>query len=201
MIRRLSPLARRARRKRLRAAGAALLLAGLAFATWFARPLPAQSVPLVQVIDGDSLIVWHDGARVTIRLTGIDAVEYRQLCTRADVRWPCGREARQALERLAGRGPLHCALTTRDRYGRTLASCRTAPLPDGVDLGAEMVRQGWAVASDADYRDEEAGAEAARRGIWQGDFAAHADWRAAHARPATASDGLIRRLERGINGV
>lgn len=187
MMRHLSPLSRRVWRKRLRAAGAALLLAGLAFAAWFTRPLPAQSVPLVQVIDGDSLIVRLDGARVTIRLTGIDAVEYRQLCTRVGVPWPCGREARQALERLAGRGPLHCTLTAKDRYDRTLASCRTAPFPKGVDLGAEMVRQGWAVASDTEYRGEEAGAEAARRGIWQGGFTAPADWRAAQEQPATAA--------------
>lgn len=186
MMRRPSPPARLVWRKRLRAAGAALLLAGLAFAAWFARPLPTRSVPLVQVIDGDSLIVRHDGARVTIRLTGIDAVEYRQSCTRAGTPWPCGREARQALERLAERGPLHCTLSSRDRYGRTLASCRTAPFPEGVDLGAEMVRQGWAVASDSDYRSEEAAAEAARRGIWQGEFSAPADWRVAHERPAKA---------------
>lgn len=183
-MRRLSPFTRLVWRKRLRATGAALLLAGLALAAWVARPLPAQSVELVHVIDGDSLAVRHDGARVTIRLTGIDAVEYRQSCTRAGAAWSCGREARQALERLAGRGRLHCTLAAKDRYGRTLGTCRTAPSPDGVDLGAEMVRQGWAVATDADYRGEEAGAEAARRGIWQGDFTAPAVWRSAQERPA-----------------
>lgn len=183
-----SPLTPLVWRRRLRAVAAAVLLAALALAAWFARPNPVMSVPLVQVIDGDSLTVRHDGADLTIRLIGIDAVEYRQSCTRAGTQWPCGREARQALERLVGRGSLHCALSAKDRYGRTLAACRTGVLPDGVDLGAEMVRQGWAVASGTDYLAEEAGAETARRGIWQGSFTTPADWRAVHDRPATVAD-------------
>ncbi len=187
-MRRPSSLTRLVWRRRLRAVAATVLLAALVLAAWFARPEPVTQVPLVHVIDGDSLTVRHGDADLTIRLTGIDAVEYRQSCTRAGSQWPCGREARQALERLVGRGSLHCALSAKDRYGRTLAACRTAVSPDGIDLGAEMVRLGWAVANDTDYLAEEAGAETAQRGIWQGDFTAPADWRAAHDRPATATD-------------
>lgn len=150
-------------------------------------------VPLVHVIDGDSLAVRQGDGPVTIRLTGIDAAEYRQDCARRDAsRWPCGRDARTALERLAGGGPLHCEVAAKDRYNRTLATCRTRPFPDGIDLGAEMVRLGWAVATSDDYLPEEAEAEAQRRGIWQGDFVRPAAWRAAHERPATlltAPDG------------
>lgn len=90
------------------------------------------------------------------------------------------------MERLVGRGPLHCEIAAKDRYGRTLAACRTAAFPDGIDLGAEMVRLGWAVASDDTYMVEEAEAQARRRGIWQGSFARPADWRAVHERPAAA---------------
>jgi len=178
-----APLTRMIWRRRLRAVAATLLLTGLALAAWYWHPAPVTSVPLVQVIDGDSLTVRHGGVPVTIRLTGIDAVEYRQTCVRAGARWPCGREARSALERLAGRGPLHCTLSAKDRYGRTLATCRTAPFPDGIDLGAGMVRLGWAVATDSAYLAEEAAAQANRRGIWQGSFATPADWRAANNRP------------------
>lgn len=187
MIWRPSPLTRLVWRRRFRAVAATLLLAGLTLAAWFWRPMPVASVPLVHVIDGDSLTVRNGDARLTIRLSGIDAVEYRQSCTRAGVDWSCGREARSALERLAGRGPLLCTLSAKDHYGRTLAECRTAKYPDGVDLGAEMVRQGWAVANDDAYLAEEGAAQTARRGIWQGDFTAPADWRAAHERPATAA--------------
>jgi endonuclease YncB( thermonuclease family) len=173
-------------RRRLRSLLALLLIAAMAMIAWTWLPAPVHVVPLVHVIDGDSLAVRQGDGPVTIRLTGIDAAEYRQDCARRDAsRWPCGRDARTALERLAGRGPLHCEVAAKDRYDRTLATCRTRPFPDGIDLGAEMVRLGWAVATSDDYLPEEAEAEAQRRGIWQGDFVRPAAWRAAHERPAT----------------
>ncbi len=186
MALRPSPLTRLRWRQRVRSLAGLLLLGGLAFAAWVWLPAPVVAVPLVHVIDGDSLTVQQEGAPLTIRLTGIDAVEYRQDCTRTGAAWPCGRQARSALEKLAGRGALHCELTAKDQYGRTLATCRTAPLPDGIDLGAEMVRQGWAVATGDAYMVEEAEAQARQRGIWEGSFARPADWRAVHERPATA---------------
>jgi len=173
-------------RRRFRSLLALILLGGLAFAAWIWLPAPVATVPLVQVIDGDSLTVRQEEATLTIRLTGLDAVEYRQDCGSEATRWPCGREARAALEKLAGRGPLHCELAAKDHYGRTLAACRTAPFPDGIDLGAEMVRSGWAVSTSDAYLPEEGEAQAKRRGIWQGDFIHPADWRATHERPATA---------------
>ncbi|WP_428630962.1 thermonuclease family protein [Sphingopyxis sp.] len=187
MARNPPSLTRLRRRRRVRSLAALLLLIGLALAAWVWLPTPAVTVPLVHVIDGDSLTVQRDGASLTIRLTGIDAVEYRQDCARSDAsRWPCGRDARTMLEKIAGRGPLHCEVAAKDRYDRTLAACRTLPFPDGLDLGAEMVRQGGAVATDDSYMVEEAEAQTKRRGIWQGDFIQPADWRAAHERPATA---------------
>jgi len=187
MVRSLSPLTRLRWRRRLRSLAALLLLSGFALVAWLWLPTPATTVPLVHVIDGDSLTVRRDDVTLTIRLTGIDAAEYRQDCGRADTgRWPCGREARAMLEKLAGRGPLHCELAAKDHYDRTLAACRTRPFPDGTDLGAEMVRLGGAIATSDSYVVEEAEAQAKRRGIWQGDFVRPADWRAAHERPANA---------------
>lgn len=183
----LSPVTRLRWRRRFRSLAALLLLAGLAFAAWVWLPAPVATVPLVHVIDGDSLTVRQEAASLTIRLTGIDAVEYRQDCTRAGTGWPCGREARTILAGLAGRGPLHCEMTAKDHYGRTLAMCRTAAFPDGIDLGAEMVRLGWAVATDDAYMVEEAEAQAKGRGIWQGGFVRPADWRAVHERPNAAA--------------
>ena len=135
-----SPLTRLRWRRRFRSLVALLLLGGLAYAAWVWLPAPVTTVPLVHVIDGDSLTVQHEDATLTIRLTGIDAVEYRQDCARGDAsRWPCGREARTMLEKLAGRGPLYCEVAAKDHYDRTLAACRTRPFPDGIDLGAELV--------------------------------------------------------------
>lgn len=182
-----SPLTRLRWRRRIRSLVALILLAALAFVAWVWLPAPVTTVPLVHIIDGDSLNVRQGNGDITIRLTGLDAVEYRQDCGRPDgTRWACGREARTALGQLAGRGPLHCELAARDAYHRTLAECRTRPFPDGVDLGAEMVRQGWAVATTDAYMIEEAEAQAKRRGIWQGSFVTPAEWRATHERPATA---------------
>lgn len=179
-------LARVRWRRRLRSLAGLLLLTGLAFAAWVWMPAPVATVPLAHVIDGDSLTVRQEDAPLTIRLAGIDAVEYRQDCTRTGAPWPCGREARSALEKLAGRGALHCELAAKDHYGRTLATCRTAAFPGGIDLGAEMVRRGWAVATSDAYMVEEAEAQAGQHGIWQGNFVRPADWRAVHERPATA---------------
>lgn len=179
-------------RRRLRSLAALVLLAGMAMAAWFWLPVPTEAVPLVHVIDGDSLSVRHEGATLTIRLTGLDAVEYRQDCGRADgSRWACGHEARTALERLAGRGPLHCVLTAKDKYGRTLGACRTQPEPDGVDLSGEMIRLGWAVATEETYLPDEGEAERKQRGIWHGAFDRPMDWRAAHSRAVTAIGGPL----------
>ena len=186
MVRSLSLVSRLRWRRRFRSLGALLLLVVFGFAAWVWFPSPSVTVPLVHVIDGDSLTVRQDGTPLTIRLTGIDAAEYRQDCEREGARWSCGHDARTALEKLAGRGPPHCEVAAKDRYNRTLAACRTAPYPDGVDLGAEMVRQGWAVATSDAYMVEEAEAQARRRGIWQGDFMRPENWRATHERPATA---------------
>jgi endonuclease YncB( thermonuclease family) len=121
-------------------------------------------VPLVHVIDGDSLTVSQKGDTVTVRLTSIDAVEYRKDCGRADSsRWSCGHDARRALEQITGTGRLHGELAAQDAYQRALASSRTRPFPDGVDLGAEMVRRGWAVATSNAYFGEEAGHREAPR--------------------------------------
>lgn len=168
--------------RRLRALGAWLLLALLAALAVWLEHKPAERLAAdgarVQVIDGDSCRI---GGR-EIRLAGIDAPEYRQTCDAAGKAWPCGREARAALERLASQRDLSCAARIEDRYGRALASCRAG----GRDLAAEMARLGWALGA-RDKRFEEparevAEARAARRGIWRGAHQHPADWRKANPR-------------------
>ena len=74
--------------------------------------------------------------------------------------------------------PLTCATAGFDRYRRVLAVCA---LPDGSDVNAWMVQQGWALAyySDA-YRPQEAEAQAAKRGIGAGTFIPPWVWRHRH---------------------
>ena len=158
------------------AAAAGLLLLGTAGAT-------AQTAP-ARVIDGDTL----DVAGVRVRLWGIDAPESRQTCEADGRNYACGERATRHLRTLVAGRTVSCEPRTRDRYGRTVALCRT----DRSDLGAAMVRDGWALAFvryAADYAAEEREARAALRGMWQGAFTAPWEWRRMAARPAIGGGG------------
>lgn len=133
----------------------------------------------VHVADGDTLRI---GAR-TIRIQGIDAVELKQFCRDKDgTAWSCGMGARDALTALVGKGNLSCTTQAQDQYRRDIANCRV----DGIaDIGASLVRQGWAISeakrSGDPYLAEEAEAKREGRGIWRGDFQNPQIWRDAHA--------------------
>jgi endonuclease YncB( thermonuclease family) len=94
-----------------------------------------------RAIDGDSLVVLGR----EMRLKGLDAPEARQLCSLAGQSIPCGRQAMQALQRWLARGPVTCIGHETDRYGRLLVTCRV----NGADIGADLVRNGAAVAGVA----------------------------------------------------
>lgn len=124
------------------------------------------------VIDGDTIEI--HGQR--IRLSGIDAIESRQRCTRADGPWACGRQSAFALAGLIGEAPIQCRSDGRDRYGRLLAVC----FKGAEDINHWMVSQGWAVAYrrySLAYADAESEAREKQRGIWAGSFEMPWDWR------------------------
>lgn len=85
------------------------------------------------VMDGDTVLLVRQGQHepVKLRLDGIDAPETCQ---------PGGAEARDAMIRLALRKPVQVLDLGQDSYGRQLGRLTV----DGVDLGAEMVRNGMA---------------------------------------------------------
>jgi endonuclease YncB( thermonuclease family) len=125
-----------------------------------------------KVIDGDSFEIGSIG----IRLFGVDAPEGRQPCTRGGREWRCGDTAAAELRRLVGSREVVCLRRDEDDYGRIVAVCRSGT----ADLGAAMVRAGLAVAYrrySTDYVDEEREAQAARRGLWAGEFTDPEDWR------------------------
>lgn len=140
-------------------------------------------------IDGDTL----DQAGARLRLLGIDAPESRQQCERNGADWPCGLEARAALVKLLGRGPVECRGSRYDRYGRLLVVCRAGE----IDLNGAMVSQGMAVAYGG-YAAEESQARAARLGVWAGRFERPQDYRRAQAGERDGSiaglSGLVRRM-------
>lgn len=135
-----------------------------------------------KLIDGDSFEI---GA-VGVRLFGVDAPEARQSCTRDGHDWNCGDAAAAELRRLVGARDVDCAPRDRDSYDRIVAVCRVG----GKDLGAEMVRAGFATAYrrySNDYVDEEREAKAAKRGIWAGEFTPPEDYRRGGAEPKQRS--------------
>ena len=137
-----------------------------------ATPALADVTGTASVIDGDTIEV--HGQR--IRLHGIDTPEHQQLCRRDGEPWQCGKDAAKALADKIARRPVTCEDLGRDRYDRIIGRCTVA----GEDMGAWMVSQGLALAYrrySLDYVDEEGEAQAARRGIWAGEFVKPWEWR------------------------
>jgi endonuclease YncB( thermonuclease family) len=146
------------------------ILAAAGAALFVMRGAPQRDLTgAAQAIDGDSLRL----AGEELRLKGIDAPEFSQICQVSGRDSPCGREARAHLRRLLASGLATCIGNERDRYGRLLVQCRVR----GVDINAAMVRDGHAVAFGG-YAAEEAEARAAYRGLWAGTFERPRDWRA-----------------------
>ncbi len=137
-----------------------------------ATPVLADVTGPARVIDGDTLEI--QGER--IRLHGIDAPESRQLCRLDGQPWQCGKNATNALAEKIARRSVTCEDLGRDRYKRIIARCAVA----GEDIESWMVQQGLALAYrrySLDYVDEEADAQAARRGIWASEFVKPWEWR------------------------
>jgi endonuclease YncB( thermonuclease family) len=78
---------------------------------------------------------------------------------------------------------VNCEARATDGFGRAVAVCSAAGVSD---LGEAMVRDGYAVdlggAAGNPYRDAEAEAQVAKRGIWRGTFERPSDWRRANPR-------------------
>ena len=90
------------------------------------------------ILDGDTLLFDPDGAKIRVRIFGIDAPEMKDA--------PRGVFARRAMDHLAGGRELRCIGTGKDRYGRTVGVCGL-PGPGGTvsgDLALGMLQSGWA---------------------------------------------------------
>jgi endonuclease YncB( thermonuclease family) len=129
------------------------------------------------VIDGDTITIKN----TKIRFSAIDAPEknYRgqtQFCRGPKGVWACGKKASSKLKELINGQEVQCTNEGNDRYGRTLSICYA----NGMDLQAEMVRSGMAVAYlrySNRYENEQIEAMIAQVGIWGGPFVEPEDWR------------------------
>lgn len=81
------------------------------------------------VIDGDTIIA----SKVKVRLAGIDAPELDQ---------PWGQKAKWEMVRLCKGQTISVNLTGETSYDRLVGTCF---LPDGTDLGAEIIKAGLAL--------------------------------------------------------
>ena len=92
------------------------------------------------VIDGDTIVI--EGRK--IRLAGVDAPELDQ---------PWGEKAKWAMVTLCKGQVVTARLNGESSYDRLVATCY---LPDGRDIGAELIKQGlaldWSFYSGGRYR-------------------------------------------------
>ena len=118
-----------------------------------------------EVIDAGTLEVggWR------LRLYGIDAPAAGATCKAGGAYWTCGRDAAFALAYATAEHWLSCEAKGYGADGTMVAACTVGP----YDLGAIMVRQGWALAAlhaSPGYAAEEAAAREAQAGMWRGGF-------------------------------
>ena len=92
------------------------------------------------VIDGDTIVI----KRIKIRMAGIDAPELDQ---------PWGQKAKWAMVELCKEQVVIAKLNGERSKDRLVATCY---LPDGRDIGAELIKQGlaldWSHFSGGSYR-------------------------------------------------
>jgi micrococcal nuclease len=128
-------------------------------------------VPVLRVVDGDTLLVARDGAQERVRLIGVDTPE----TVKPDTPVQCfGKKASAFTHALVDgrRVRLVTDAEARDRYGRLLAYVYRAG--DGLFVNAELVRRGYAVPLTIPpnvrfaerFRTLAAQARRARRGLW-----------------------------------
>jgi endonuclease YncB( thermonuclease family) len=128
----------------------------------------------VRVIDGDTIVL--DG--IKIRLQGIDAPESKQTCARKIDKQvcSCGTAATEKLTSLIADQEVKCTDEGRDKYQRQLSYCYAGD----VNLNAEMVKQGYALAYthyDIIFFLDELYARWHNHGIWASNFVNPSDWR------------------------
>ena len=114
-----------------------------------------------------------------LHLSGIEAPDGLQTCTRADKQsWRCGEAALAALERLARTRTFHCVLHgAPDATGRHDANCTV----DGRDVAGELVKAGHVFSAATvfgGYAALETEARRAGTGLWSGDAERPAEYRA-----------------------
>jgi endonuclease YncB( thermonuclease family) len=139
-----------------------VILAACAGTATPSAPDPADSVRLIRVLDGDSLVVDIDGTETEVRLLGINTPE-RDECFDAEAK---ARTTELAADRVRLVG------NDEDRFGRLL---RYAYAADDTPINEQLVAEGLALALSSghalrdEFKEVEAEAFRQRLGRWQPD--------------------------------
>ena len=102
------------------------------------REQPSTLASPVRVIDGDTIVLTDTNRH--IRLNGVDAPEVVHPGYNHDD--PFAPEAREEMRRIVGDKIVRCELNGERSYERLVGACF---LPDGTDIGAEIIRRGLAL--------------------------------------------------------
>ena len=92
----------------------------------------------MRVIDGDTIVLTNSNTHV--RLNGVEAPEIVHPGYGHDDDF--GPEARDEMRRISGAATVRCELNGERSYERVIGVCY---LPDGTDIGAEIIRRGLAL--------------------------------------------------------
>jgi micrococcal nuclease len=136
----------------------------------FSRNLAEGEYPVVRVVDGDTILVFHQGDNVRVRLLGIDTPETVKKDHPVEFMGP---EASEFTEEFLKKGVCWLRFDRRrvDQYGRWLAYVYV----DDAMLNEELVRRGLASVSvypgdsasiERQLRKAEDEAKKNGRGIW-----------------------------------
>lgn len=126
----------------------------------------------LQVLDGDTIVVNHDGKPEKIRLFGIDSPEEKQAFSDEAKKFTSDL----VLEKVVAVHPIE-----KDVYGRTVARV----FQNGTKVNEEIVKAGYAwwfekyAPGDEDFKKLQAEARASKKGLWA-DPDAMAPWEFRH---------------------
>lgn len=139
------------------------IVLSIVFLTLAFSSASAQWVGRANVIDTDTFTIGGQ----TLRLYGVDGVEFHQFCYVDGEAWACGAAATRAFQVLLDPVVVSCEPTGAQIGDIAIAVCTSQ---EG-DIAEIMVRQGWAFADQAqseDYRSAEEDARESAAGIWRG---------------------------------
>jgi endonuclease YncB( thermonuclease family) len=157
------------RRNRIPGGGARLLPILLLSLPLLARPAGAETGTVLEVVDGDTLVVRVDGETATVRLIGIDAPERSHPSLGKEFLADVSTALLSSLC-LGKVVRMEADAEDADHYDRRLRYV-FLPRPDGRLLNLEMLRAGMArlyARFPFSRRDEFAAAEGAARRDWKG---------------------------------